>query len=50
MIKKQILILEVNQHNFDVLNTLLTKNGFTCKAALTVEEFYKMKKVFMIII
>ena len=44
MIKKQILILEVNQHNFDVLDTLLRKNEFTCKAAFTAEEFYRMKK------
>lgn len=44
MIKKQILILEVNQHNFDVLNSLLTQKGFTCKAVLGIEDFNKMKK------
>ncbi len=43
MIKKQILILEVNQHNFDILNTLFQKSGFTCKAVLDEESFFKIK-------
>ncbi|WP_434636116.1 diguanylate cyclase [Sulfurimonas sp. NW7] len=44
MIKKQILILEVNQHNFDVLNSLLKKHEFTCKAVLNLNEFNIVKK------
>lgn len=43
MIKKHILILEVNQHNFDVLNTLLTKNKFTCKAVLKADDFHAIE-------
>ncbi len=44
MEKKQILILEVNQHNYDVLNTLLAQNGFTCKAILDRDAFNKIQK------
>ena len=44
MIKKQILILEINQHNFDVLNTLLKKQEFTCKEVLNKDDFNKIKK------
>lgn len=44
MEKKQILILEVNQHNFDVLSELLQQHGFTCKAVLDVDTFNTVKK------
>jgi len=44
MIKKQILILEVNQHNYDVLSLLLEENGFTCKAVLNIDEFKTSKE------
>ncbi len=44
MEKKQILILEVNQHNYDILNTLLSQNKFTCKAVLDRDMFNAIKK------
>ncbi len=44
MEKKQILILEVNQHNYDVLNTLLAQNEFICKAVLDKDAFNTIKK------
>jgi len=44
MIKKQILIFEVNQHNFDVLKSLFLQNGFTCKAVLNIEDFNNVKE------
>jgi len=43
MIKKHILILEVNQHNFDVLNSLLKQNGFTCKVVLNINDFHAIE-------
>ena len=43
MIKKQILIIEVNQHNYDILNSLFEENGFTCKAVLDLESFSTIK-------
>jgi diguanylate cyclase (GGDEF)-like protein len=39
MINKQILIVEINEQNFSVLDTLLSKAGYTCKAVLDQEAF-----------
>ncbi len=38
MLEKQILILENNQKNFDTLQSILTKEGFECKAILDAES------------
>ncbi len=38
MIKKQILIIELNEQNFDVLDTVLSKAGYVCKAILDEES------------
>jgi diguanylate cyclase (GGDEF)-like protein len=39
MIKKQILIIELNEQNFNVLDKLLSKNDYICKAILGAKEF-----------
>jgi diguanylate cyclase (GGDEF)-like protein len=39
MINKQILIIELNEQNFNVLDTVLSKAGYSCKAVLDEESF-----------
>ncbi len=39
MINKQILIIELNEQNFNVLDAVLSKSGYTCKAVLDEETF-----------
>ena len=43
MIKKQILILENNQKNFDVLNSIFLKEDFECIAVLNEDGMVSLK-------
>jgi diguanylate cyclase (GGDEF)-like protein len=43
MIKKQILIIELNEKNFNVLDAVLSKSGYTCKAVLDAETFKSLE-------
>ncbi|QOP45610.1 GGDEF domain-containing response regulator [Sulfurimonas paralvinellae] len=43
MINKQILIIELNEQNFNVLESVLSKNGYVCKAVLDLEAFQALE-------
>ncbi|MEN4052980.1 diguanylate cyclase [Sulfurimonas sp. NWX79] len=43
MINKQILIIELNEQNFEVLDTILSKVGYACKAILDTESFKSLE-------
>ena len=42
MICKQILIIELNEQNFNVLDSVLSKAGYVCKAVLDAEKFHDL--------
>ena len=42
MINKQILIIELNEQNFNVLDSVLTKAGYSCNAVLDAETFQSL--------
>ena len=42
MINKQILIIELNEQNFNVLDSVLTKAGYSCKEILDAETFQSL--------
>jgi len=43
MINKQILIVELNEQNFNVLDSVLTKAGYSCKAVFDAETFQSLE-------
>jgi diguanylate cyclase (GGDEF)-like protein len=43
MINKQILIFELSEQNFNVLETLLIKYGYSCQAILDSDSFEKLQ-------
>ena len=43
MINKHILIIELNEQNFTVLETVLEKAGYDCKAILDVDAFQNLE-------
>ena len=43
MIKKQILIIELNEKNYNVLETVLSKAGYICKAVLDLQSFESLE-------
>jgi len=44
MIKKQILIIELNEQNFNVLDKVLSKVDYECKAILGAKEFKNLNE------
>jgi diguanylate cyclase (GGDEF)-like protein len=43
MTNKQILIIELNEQNFNVLDSVLSKSGYVCKAILDAKSFHDLK-------